>query len=260
MKYKRVWKKYSEKCAKSRKYKSALRERSIGLKMKKGLSAIMVCALTVLLAGCGSSETENRGNSAAANENTPVQTGVTGETDAEATQNEATGSDAEHGKDGSSALVVYFSWSGNTENVANAIVNQTGADVFEIVPEDAYVDDYNALLDIAAEEKENGTRPAIAGTIDDISQYDIIYVGYPNWWSDMPMILYTFFDSYDLSGKTLAPFCTSGGSGLSGTVSSIRELEPEADVLDGLHIGSSAASDPDQAVSDWLESLGHMEI
>lgn len=73
------------------------------------------------------------------------------------------------------------------------------------------------------------------------------------------MILYTFFDSYDLSGKTLAPFCTSGGSGLSGTVSSIRELEPEADVLDGLHIGSSAASDPDQAVSDWLESLEIME-
>lgn len=69
------------------------------------------------------------------------------------------------------------------------------------------------------------------------------------------MILYTFFDSYDLSGKTIVPFCTSGGSGLSGTVDSIKELEPEAEVLEGLHIGSSAASDPTQAVSDWLESL-----
>lgn len=255
--------------------------------MKKVLSVIMVCVLTVSLIGCGSSETENRGNSAAANDNTSMQTDMTEGTDIEAAQgseiteseqsaaqDKTTGletaetgtaepesdtagdSDAEHG---SNALIVYFSWSGNTENVANAIAGQTGADVFEIIPEEAYTPDYNALLDIAAEEKENGARPAIAGSIDDISRYDIIYVGYPNWWSDMPMILYTFFDSYDLSGKTLAPFCTSGGSGLSGTVSSIRELEPEADILDGLHIGSSAASDPDQAVSDWLESLELME-
>ncbi len=255
------------------------------MEMKKVLSVIMLSVLAVSLIGCGSSETENRGNSAAANENTPMQTGVTEGTDSEAAQGSETteseqsaaqdkttgletaepesdtagDSGAEHGRDGSNALVVYFSWSGNTENVANAIAGQMGADVFEIVPEETYTSDYNTLLDIAAEEKENGARPAIAGSIDDISQYDIIYVGYPNWWSDMPMILYTFFDSYDLSGKTLAPFCTSGGSGLSGTVSSIRELEPEADVLDGLHIGSSAASDPAQAVSDWLESLGLME-
>ena len=160
---------------------------------------------------------------------------------------------------GSNALVVYFSWSGNTENVANAIVNQTGADVFEIVPEEAYTIDYNALLDIATQEKESGARPAIAGSIEDIAQYDIIYVGYPNWWSDMPMILYTFFDSYDLSGKMIAPFCTSGGSGLSNTVNSIRELEPDADVLEGLHIGSSSASDPENMVSDWLGGLGLVE-
>lgn len=73
------------------------------------------------------------------------------------------------------------------------------------------------------------------------------------------MILYTFFDSYDLSGKTIAPFCTSGGSGLSNTVNSIKELEPDADVLEGLHIGSSSASDPGNAVSDWLGRLGLAE-
>ncbi|MCI9142038.1 MAG: hypothetical protein HFH87_05360 [Lachnospiraceae bacterium] len=87
---------------------------------------------------------------------------------------------AEPGADSSSALVVYFSWSGNTENVANAIAAQTGADIFEIVPEEAYTSDYNALLDIAAEEKENGARPAIAESIEDIAQYDIVYVGFPN--------------------------------------------------------------------------------
>lgn len=115
------------------------------------------------------------------------------------------------------------------------------------------------LLDIATEEKESGARPAIAGSIEDISKYDFIYVGFPNWWSDMPMILYTFFDSYDLSGKTIAPFCTSGKSGLSNTVNSIKKLEPEAEVLEGLHIGSSSASDPGNAVSDWLGRLGVAE-
>ncbi len=183
-----------------------------------------------------------------------------GEAEQDGADPESSATEAESGSaGGSDALVVYFSWSGNTENVANAIAEQTGADVFEILPEEAYIDDYDALLDIASQEKQSGTRPAIAGSIEDIAQYDVIYVGYPNWWSDMPMILYTFFDSYDLSDKTIAPFCTSGGSGLSGTVDSIKELEPDADVLDGLHIGSSSASNPDAAVSDWLEGLGISE-
>lgn len=203
-----------------------------GMKMKKMLSVITVGIVVFSLAGCGNTVSE------------PVP------------EEGAGGSETEPvAADDSNALVVYFSWSGNTENVAKAIAEQTGADVFEIVPEEAYIEDYNALLDIAAEEKESGARPAIAGSIEDIAQYDIIYVGFPNWWSDMPMILYTFFDTYDLSGKTIAPFCTSGGSGLSNTVNSIKELEPDADVLEGLHIGSSSASDPGNAVSDWLGRL-----
>ncbi len=228
--------------------------------MKKIILVIMVGMLVFSLAGCGKNETENRGEIADVNENTTRQetAGTVPEAELESS---ATGeSETESAvAGGSNALVVYFSWSGNTENVANAIVNQTGADVFEIVPEEAYTIDYNALLDIATQEKESGARPAIAGSIEDIAQYDIIYVGYPNWWSDMPMILYTFFDSYDLSGKMIAPFCTSGGSGLSNTVNSIRELEPDADVLEGLHIGSSSASDLENMVSDWLGRLGLVE-
>ncbi len=228
--------------------------------MKKIILVIMVGMLVFSLAGCGKSETENRGEIADVNENTTRQETAGTVLDAEL-ESSATGeSETESAvAGGSNVLVVYFSWSGNTENVANAIVNQTGADVFEIVPEEAYTIDYNALLDIATQEKESGARPAIAGSIEDIAQYDIIYVGYPNWWSDMPMILYTFFDSYDLSGKMIAPFCTSGGSGLSNTVNSIRELEPDADVLEGLHIGSSSASDPENMVSDWLGRLGLVE-
>ena len=228
--------------------------------MKKIILVIMVGMLVFSLAGCGKNETENRGEIADANENTTRQETAGTVPEAEPESSGAGESETESAvAGGSNALVVYFSWSGNTENVANAIVNQTGADVFEIVPEEAYTIDYNALLDIATQEKESGARPAIAGSIEDIAQYDIIYVGYPNWWSDMPMILYTFFDSYDLSGKMIAPFCTSGGSGLSNTVNSIRELEPDADVLEGLHIGSSSASDPENMLSDWLGGLGLVE-
>lgn len=226
--------------------------------MRKILSAMMIGTLVCSLAGCSQNRTENSEDNAIESENTANQ--EIAET-RETTSEEAAGTEAAEPvvTGGSNALVVYFSWSGNTENVANAIASATGADVFEIIPEEAYIDDYNALLDIATQEKESGARPAIAESIEDIAQYDIIYVGYPNWWSDMPMILYTFFDSYDLSGKTIAPFCTSGGSGLSDTVNSIRELEPDADVLEGLHIGSSSADNPEDAVSDWLSSLELVE-
>lgn len=148
------------------------------------------------------------------------------------------------------SLVVYFSWSGNTENVAKSIQRQTDSDIWEIIPVTPYSDDYDTVVDLAQKEQSTDARPAISGSIENIEQYDVIYVGYPNWWSDMPMILYTFFDTYDLSGKTIVPFCTSG---LSGTVNEIKELEPNAVVTDGLHIGSSSSADPDNAVSDWLE-------
>lgn len=155
----------------------------------------------------------------------------------------------------SDALVVYFSWSGNTESVANEIQAQTGADIFEIVPAEPYTDDYNTLLDIAQQEQADDARPAIADTVD-VSGYETIFLGYPNWWGDMPMIVYTFLDDYDLSGKTIAPFVTSGGSGFSNTISAIEELEPDAEVADGLSLGSSQASNPGDAVSEWLSSIG----
>ncbi|MGI5894867.1 MAG: flavodoxin [Candidatus Merdivicinus sp.] len=157
---------------------------------------------------------------------------------------------------GSKSLVVYFSWSGNTENVAESIQSQTDSDIFEIIPVTPYSDDYDTVLDLAQEEQSSNARPEISDTIENIEQYDTIYVGFPNWWGDMPMILYTFFDTYDLSGKTVAPFCTSGGSGLSNTVNEIKELEPNATVTNGLHIGSGSSSNPDDAVSEWLNDIG----
>lgn len=154
------------------------------------------------------------------------------------------------------SLVVYFSWSGNTENVAKSIQKQTNSDIFEIVPTVPYSTDYNTVVSDAKTEQQNGARPEIKNSIANIADYDIIYVGFPNWWGDMPMILYTFFDTYDLSGKTVALFCTSGGSGLSNTVNEVKKLEPNATVTNGLHIGSGAAASPDSAVKAWLDEIG----
>ncbi len=156
-------------------------------------------------------------------------------------------------------LIVYFSWSGNTKSVADEIQNQTGADMFSLIPVEPYTDDYNTLLDIAQEEKNSNARPEILGSIENFEDYEVIYLGYPIWWGDMPMIVYSFLDDYDLSGKTIVPFITSGGSGFSDTMSAIESMEPEAEVLKGLSLGSSQASDPESAVTEWLSDIGLAE-
>ena len=222
--------------------------------MKKIASIFMVFTLLLSLAAC-SSNTNNSETSSASQSSQP-NSSQTVESDDSSTDSESSAPESEATQTGSKSLVVYFSWSGNTENVAKSVQSQTDSDIFEIVPATPYSDDYDTVVDLAQAEQSEDARPAIADSIENIADYDVIYVGYPNWWGDMPMILYTFFDSYDFSGKTVAPFCTSGGSGLSNTVNKMKELEPEATVTDGLHIGSGSSSNPDNAVSEWLSEIG----
>lgn len=155
----------------------------------------------------------------------------------------------------SKSLVVYFSWSGNTQNIAKEIQKQTNSDIFEIVPEVAYSDDYDTVVDDAKKEQQEKARPKIKNKIENIDEYETIYVGYPNWWGDMPMILYTFFDDYDLSNKVIAPFCTSGGSGLSDTEKTIQALEPSATITKGLYVSGSASKDASSDVKEWLNEI-----
>ena len=228
--------------------------------MKKLVSVLLVLTLLLAFAACGSTNDES---SSSAPQQTSASNSAPAEESSRTNDSSASGEGAggsnssfTPAETGANALVVYFSWSGNTENVAKAIQSQTDSDIFEIVPATPYSDDYDTVVDLALVEQRENARPAIADSIEKIADYDVVYVGYPNWWGDMPMILYTFFDSYDLSGKTVAPFCTSGGSGLSDTVNAIKELEPNAAVTDGLHIGSGASSSPDRAVSEWLAEIG----
>ena len=146
---------------------------------------------------------------------------------------------------------------GNTQYMANVIAEHTDSDIFRIEPETPYPTDHETLVDIALEEQEENARPAIDGNIGNLDDYDVIYVGYPIWWSDMPMILYTFFDEYDLSGKTIVPFGTHGGSGFAGTIDAIAELEPNANVIeDGLTISRDDIEDAESDIIVWVENIG----
>lgn len=154
------------------------------------------------------------------------------------------------------SLVVYFSYSGNTEKIANLIAQKTDADTFEIVPVNAYPSDYDECVDLASEEKSQNARPEIKDTISNIDQYDTIYLGYPCWWGTAPMITFTFLESYDMSGKTIIPFTTHGGSGFGSSVNDVRASASGAAVSEnGLTIRDSKVDSSTDTVSSWIESL-----
>lgn len=164
-------------------------------------------------------------------------------------------------------LVVFFSHTGenyavgnitkgNTHIVAEMIAEATGGRLFEIVPEKAYPDTYQECVEVAKQEKEHNARPAVRGDIA-AEDYDVVFLGYPNWWGDMPMAVYTFLEKHDWSGKTLLPFCTHEGSGLSGTERKIADACKGATVGKGLALrGATAQNKRDEArkaVQSWLE-------
>ncbi len=171
---------------------------------------------------------------------------------------------------GSNILVAYFSLAGeqyevgvikkgNTEIVAEMIADATGADTFKIESTEEYPTTYDGLLDVSRQEEDD--PPEIAGTVENMDDYDTIFLGYPIWWGDTPTIIKVFLQSYDFSGKTIIPFCTHGGSGLAGTDRTIGVLCPDSTIGEGLAIrGSTAQNDPDSAkesVIEWLYDNGY---
>ena len=155
-------------------------------------------------------------------------------------------------------LVLYFSVYGTAKRVAEEIARQTGADIQEIVPLVPYDSDrnhYNALARLAKKEHDEDMRPEIKNPIR-LNGYDNIFIGYPMWWYTFPMILYTLFDQYDFSGRTIIPFNTHMGSGDGGTYQTIRKLEPNARMLAGLPVEMrDAERGTEAAVRRWLDAL-----
>lgn len=236
----------------------------------------------LMLTACGSGETASspsvaENDKAAVQEKLNKQDSKTDEIKADETkadENTVTiqaETEAQTDSDGKNILVAYFSRAdenynvgtidkGNTQIVAEYIASEVGADSFHIETVTPYPADYDGCCDVAKQELADKARPELNGTVENMEQYDIVFLGYPIWWGDMPMAVYTFMDSYDFSDKVVIPFNTHEGSGESGTYSAIGSYLPNAQVLDGMAIQGKTAqefnSDTQQSVRDWLDGLG----
>ena len=146
---------------------------------------------------------------------------------------------------------------GRLQIIADMIQDNVGGDMFSIHTSFEYPADINELIDYAAQEQEENARPELANQIENLEEYDIVFIGYPNWWGDMPMALYSFFDGYDFSGKTIIPFNVHNGSQFSGTIQTIEELESGATVIEnGFTINERGVANADGEVASWLRELG----
>lgn len=238
--------------------------------MKKIMALAMALVLTVSLVACGNTENGNHSqNSRTASQNSEQTQAA-----------ENSGEGASNADDsGDRILIAYFAVAENSEvdavasasvvtidgeamgitaALANMIADETGGDLFSIQTSVDYPADINDVINFAAEEQDSNARPELTTHIENLEDYDTIFVGYPNWWYDMPMVMYSFFDEYDFSGKTIIPFNSHNGSGFSDTINTIQELEPDATVItDGFTVRFSDAADAQEDVSQWLDGLGY---
>lgn len=146
---------------------------------------------------------------------------------------------------------------GRIRALADMIQSKTGGDLFSIQTSVKYPADIGELIDYADEEQAENIRPELTSSIENLDQYDVIFVGYPNWWYDMPMVMYSFFDEYDFSGKTIIPFNSHNGSQFPSTIQTIAELEPNATVIeDGFTVNERDVKNAQSDISIWLDSLG----
>ncbi len=232
--------------------------------MKKSLSLILSLLLCFALTACGSQSGASGGDESQTlptsqpvepSDNAPTQQPDTTPETAPSEDAPVTDTPEESGE-GNGVLVVYFTYgenapladgvdastsasiqyrgdtlTGNTGLVADLIAEATGGDLFSILTTEQYPDSYDATIDVGQEERSNNARPELASQLENLDSYDTVFLGFPNWWGDMPMAVYSFLDEYDLSGKTIVPFVTSGGSGFSNTISAIESAEPDATVL-----------------------------
>ncbi len=228
--------------------------------MKKVIVVLMSLVLVFAFAACsnqqGAPNTSSQRNSQI-NEITPAPDHKNGNNlVVYFSMPETTNPDNMTTEEDNSVVVIDGEVLGNTQYMAYVIRETIGADIFRIEPEIPYPTDHDTLVDLAKEEQNDKARPKIKDKIENFESYKNVFIGYPNWWGDMPMILYSFFDEYDFSEKTIIPFNTHGGSGFSGTVSTIQELEPNAEVIEGKSISRNDIQDAEQEIIAWVKSLG----
>ena len=158
-------------------------------------------------------------------------------------------------------LVAYFSATGNTENIAGHLEAVLDADLYEIVPQNPYTSadlNYsNSDSRASREQNDADARPAISGSVDNMEDYDVVFLGYPIWWGQAPKIVYTFLENYNFEGKTIVPFCTSGSSGIGSSATNMHDLAPDANWLSGQRFSGSADS---SAIESWVDGLALPDV
>lgn len=245
---------------------------------KKLLIAVLTTALLLSLNACSSSSTENETD---VSDLTLEYVDPAEKTDISDSDSQTDGNgkveDEEVGNE--NILIAYFTAAENSgvdaiasasysmidgqavgriRAVADMIQDKVGGELFSIQTSVVYPADGAELIDYAAEEQANNARPELTTHIENLDQYDTIFIGYPNWWGDMPQVLYSFFDEYDFSGKTIIPFNVHNGSRFSRTIQTIEELEPGATVIeDGFTVSEQTVADAASDVAAWLEELGY---
>lgn len=228
--------------------------------MKKIISVLLMITLCLSLVACGSeskSQHEEPTTSVSGKENKEEATTIeTAGLETTETGSESDESTATTETTGSKTLVAYFSATGNTKSIAESIADGLSADIYEIVPKEPYTDadlDYNDDNSRSTlEMNDSSARPAISGTIENFEQYDTIFLGYPIWWGDAPRIMDTFVESYDFTGKTVVPFCTSGGSGIGSSAANLEKLAGTGNWLDGQRFSAGESA---KEVQDWAKQF-----
>lgn len=234
--------------------------------MKKILSIICVCSMLFVMTACGSQGSEPVAGTLApassqeaskAEQQTDLLQNDSEENPSvtEEASEEREGTESKEA--GSDILVAYFSATGTTKTLAGYISEVTGGDLYEIVPEIPYTSDDLNYSDnnsrSTREQNDESARPAISDSVENMDQYDTIFLGYPIWWGEAPRIINTFMESYDFSGKTIVPFCTSGGSGIGASARNLHDLAaPDVTWLDGERLSSGISHD--EMVS-WIKGL-----
>ena len=233
--------------------------------MKKKLAVLISIFMISALSACGrtqnatptaeqsSAETTQTATEPATTQTAATETAVTDDT---ASTEKATVDTATTEAAASNILVVYFSATGTTKGVAEKIADGTNADIYEITPETPYTDAdlnyHDNKSRSTIEMNDESARPAISGSVENMEQYDIIFVGYPIWWGEAPRILCTFVESYDFTGKTVVPFCTSASSGMGSSATNLEKLTSGANWLSGKRFSGGESTD---TVMDWVKGL-----
>ncbi len=246
------------------------------MKMKKIGSIVLAVGMALSLAACtgGRKPDENSSDTGASQnvadhsqtqDNSAASSGSEKEQPAETPDSKTDASQAEpvNGQPGSKVLVVYFSATNNTESVAQKLADGLGADIYEIVPMQPYTDedlDYgNSKSRSSVEMDDPGARPEISGTVENMDQYEVVLIGYPNWWASIPMPIASFLEEYDFTGKTIIPFCSHGGGRFGQSLTAISKLAPDAVMGEALSVHYSGGSGLFDDVEDWLRANGIIE-